>query len=256
VLAEDAMEVGDALLQLFIESRGVDPAQHLGVVLQHFRRQPAGVIPALQQIRPGDQVLYPADLFLDLAAVVDDPRPPGTTCLCRGHNRVEKLVHAEILVAHRLDDGGAQKVGQLLGVENTALGARRVAHIEGQHERHAQLHDLHSQVQVPLQVGRVDDVDDDVGPLIYDEVPGHHLFRGVGSEAVGAGQIDDAHAHLTVPTGTLLPLHGDSSVIAHMLAPARKVAEHGGLAGIRVPRQGDDDPMGLPTPIPLPQLGR
>ena len=61
----------------------------------------------------------------------------------------------------------AQGAGQLFGIQPVAVFADDIHHIHGRYHRNAQLHQLGGQVQVPLQVGAVDDVQNDVGPLLY-----------------------------------------------------------------------------------------
>ncbi len=67
-------------------------------------------------------------------------------------------------VAHGLQDRhAAEQRAEPGDVDADAPRARAIAHVERQDERDPQLQQLRRQVQVALEVGRVDDVDDGAG---------------------------------------------------------------------------------------------
>ena len=83
-----------------------------------------------------------------------------------------------------------------VGVDADALALGHVDHVQGDDDRHAQLQDLRGQVEVALEVGGIDDGDDDVGPrlaglLAEDDVDRDHLVGAARRQAVGAGQVDE-----------------------------------------------------------------
>ena len=77
-----------------------------------------------------------------------------------------------------------------------ALALGHVDHVERDDDRHAQLQHLRRQVEVALEVGGIDDGDDDVGPrlarlLAEDQIDRDHLVGAARGQAVGAGQVDE-----------------------------------------------------------------
>ena len=64
------------------------------------------------------------------------------------------------------DDRDTQPLRELFDVDAVAAGAHLVHHIQRQDHRDVQLHQLQGQVEVALQVGGVDDVDDGVGMFL------------------------------------------------------------------------------------------
>ena len=90
----------------------------------------------------------------------------------------------------------AQLSGQPAAVNRIPLLFHLVHEVYSQHHRPFQLQQLHGQIQVPLQVGGVYDVDDGVRLLLEDEFPGHHLLHGVGREGVDARQVHHREAQL------------------------------------------------------------
>ena len=93
----------------------------------------------------------------------------------------------------------AELLRQPVDVDRDALPLGDVDHVQRDDDRHAQLQDLRRQVEIALQVGRIDDGDDDVGPRLAgvvaeDDVDGDHLVGAARGQAVGAGQVDELEA--------------------------------------------------------------
>ena len=147
-------------------------------------------------------------------------------------------------------DGGnfhhltAQGLTELFCVQSVTIPADNIHHVDRRYYRDAQLQELRGQVQVPLQISTIDDVQNDVGPLLYQIVPGRHLLRGIGGQGVDAGQIGDGYI-LPALQYALLLLYGDAGPVAHVLIGARQGVEQSGLAGVGVARQGNGDAHGV-----------
>ena len=134
----------------------------------------------------------------------------------------------------------AQLTGQLLGVDLVAVLADHIHHVDGDDHRDAQLGKLGGQVEVTLQIGAVDDVEDGVGPLTDQVVTGHHFLQRVGRQGVDAGQVHDDHILVLLQLAFLL-LHGNTGPVTNKLVRARQRIEQRGLTAVRVARQGNFD---------------
>ena len=68
----------------------------------------------------------------------------------------------DTLVLHSADrnDRDAQQLFHLVDADGTAVTLHFIHHIEGQNHRDAQLHELHRQVEVALDIGSIHDIDD------------------------------------------------------------------------------------------------
>ena len=64
----------------------------------------------------------------------------------------------------------AQDFLHLVHTDRAAVTGQLIHHIESQHHRHAQLHELNRQVEVALYVGCIDYIYNTVGLLFYDEL--------------------------------------------------------------------------------------
>src|SRR5208337_347099 len=102
------------------------------------------------------------------------------------------IVDAAPFGAYSPDHPYAEHRRQLLVVDPDALGRGLVAHIEGADYRDPQFLELKAEEEVALEVGRVEDVDDEVRLLVEDEIAGDDFVDGIGGEAVDAGQVDEA----------------------------------------------------------------
>ena len=156
------------------------------------------------------------------------------------HGGLGGVHHAVALQSGDLHDLAAQLAGQLLDVDLVAVLANHVHHVHGDDHGDAQLRQLGGQIQVALQVGAVDDVQDGVGALADQVIPGYHLLQGVGGQGVDAGQVHDDHVIVLLQLALLL-LHGDAGPVAHELVGAGEGVEQGGFAAVRVARQGNFD---------------
>ena len=133
-------------------------------------------------------------------------------------------------------DRDAQHGFHLVDAHRAAVAAHLVHHVQRQHHWDVQLHQLHSQVKVALDVGGIHDVDDARGLFANDELAGHDLLAGIGRHGVNAGQI--GHFGLRVALNrTALAVHSHAWEIAYMLVGAGKLVEQGGLSAVLVARQ-------------------
>ena len=99
------------------------------------------------------------------------------------------------------------------------------------------LQELDCEIEVPLDVRGVHDVDDGRGLLIQDEAAGDDLLAAVGGHGVDAGEVRDQRLGVTLDD-PVLPVHGDAGEVAHVLVGAGELVEEGGLPRVLVAHQG------------------
>ncbi len=208
-----------------------------GDALQQLQGEPAG--------RAGlGQLLVPLDLALDLdqfafqvVPVVHGPGgPPG---LPR---------HPDGGLAQGLDpllavaDGGDHRTAQepLLQGLQVQLQAGRfgvVHHVEGEHHGPAQLEQLGGEVEVALEVGGVQHVDDDVHGGVGHEPGGDPLILALGRKGIGPRKVHHLHLPSRAFEEAAAPLHRDAGPVAHVLARPGQGIEDRGLAAVGVAGQ-------------------
>ena len=162
----------------------------------------------------------------------------------RADSHVHQLVDALVFSSGNGDHGDAQLRGQLHHVDGVAAGPDLVHHVQGDDHGDAQLYELEGKVEVPLDVGGVHDVDDTVGMLVQDEIPGDDLLRGVGGEGVDAGEVHH-HGVLALFDGAFLFFDGNAGEVPDVLVAAGQAVEKGGFAAVLVACQGEKQLHGV-----------
>ena len=67
---------------------------------------------------------------------------------------------------------------QLVRMDGQPQLLRHIDHIQRQHNRTVEFHELEGQMQAALQIGCINDIDDDVRRFAKQKVPGDPFFRG------------------------------------------------------------------------------
>ena len=165
------------------------------------------------------------------AAEVDTPRALAVA----GHvdGVLHQLVYALVLGGRDGHHRHAQEGLQGVHVHGAAVLSDLIHHVEGDDHGNVQLHELRGEVEVALDVGGVNNVDDRIGLGVDDELAAHDLLARVGRKRVDARQVCDRGlrmaAHLAI-----LAVHGDAGKVAHVLVGACELVEECGLAAVLV----------------------
>ena len=134
----------------------------------------------------------------------------------------------------------AQLTGQFRDVDPVAALAHDINHVDGNDHRDAQLGQLSGQVQVTLQVGAVDDVQDGIRTLCDQVVTRHHFLQRVGGQGVNTGQVGNNDVIVPLQLAFLL-LHRNAGPVPDELIGAGQGVEQGCLAGVGVAGERDAD---------------
>ena len=154
---------------------------------------------------------------------------------------VQGMIHqlADTLVAGSAngDNRHAQQALEQVDVHGAAVGRHLVHHVERDNHRAIELHKLQRQVQVTLDVGGVDDIDDGVGVLVQDKLAAYDLLARVRRQRVNAGQISDARLGV-VADGAIFAVDRHAGKVTDVLVGARQLVEQRGLAAVLVAGEG------------------
>ena len=139
-------------------------------------------------------------------------------------------------------NGHAQTARQLRDVDLETLTAQDVGHREDHDHRLAQLHQRQGEIEVALQVHRVDHVDDQVGLAAAGVIRGHALILRHGMERIHARKVHQDQL-LAAGQGNLAQqlLNSDARPVAGHLVHARPGIEEGRFAGVGVAGQRGGD---------------
>ena len=148
-----------------------------------------------------------------------------------GHN-------AGTLQGRDLYNLAAQLAGKLFYIDLIAVLLHDVHHIDGNDDRDAKLGQLGGQVQVTLQVGTINDVQDGIGALAQQIITGYYFFQGVGGKGINAGQVGDGNT-LVLFQLTFLFLYGNTRPVAYKLVGTGKSIEQGSFTAVGVTGKGN-----------------
>ena len=95
-------------------------------------------------------------------------------------SRAHQLIQVAVFQGRNDYDGYPQGLRQLFGVEGSPLFFHRVGHIQRDHHRDIGLQQLGRQVKVPLQIGGVHHIQNEVRLPAEQKIPGYFLLRGIG----------------------------------------------------------------------------
>ena len=170
------------------------------------------------------------------AAGEDVGQLAGLACLCSSHSSLCSSLGAFALQCADLNSLAAQLGAQLLQVDLIAVLAAEVDHVDSHDHGDAQLDELSGQVQVALDVGAINDVQDGIGLLLDQISTGDDLFQSVRRQGVDTGQVLDDDILLALQLAFLL-LDGNAGPVADVLIRAGQIVEQGSLTTVRVAGQ-------------------
>ena len=149
--------------------------QGLAVPLKEFHGVPALLL--LRHMGDGMLLDMGQGVLHRPGKAVEGQGPAAFRCL---NGRLRRFLDAHALQGGNLHHPAAQLFPQLSGVQLVAPLFHSIHHIDGHHHGDAQLRQLGGEIQVPLQIGAVNDVQDSVRTLINEIIPGHHFFQCIG----------------------------------------------------------------------------
>ena len=128
-----------------------------------------------------------------------------------------------------------QQFFHFIDSDGTAILPHLIHHIQRDHHRNIQLHQLHRQVQIPFNIGRIHDIDNSLRFFPQDKFPCHHFLTAVRGHGINTRQIGDQCVGMSL-NRTVLPIHGDTREITHMLVRSRKPVKQRCLSAVLISR--------------------
>ena len=123
-------------------------------------------------------------------------------------------------------------------IDDHFLVPGHIHHVQIHHQGDFHLHELEGQIEATLDVGGIHDINDHIGPVVENKIPGHPFLRGVGGQAVGPRKVHHLHAHVALPVPAGHFIHGDPGIIGHVLTGPGEGVEDRGFSTIGLAGQG------------------
>ena len=109
------------------------------------------------------------------------------TILCGVHGNTGGLLNPISPQCGNFHNRTSQFPGKFLRVNGIAILAYHVHHVNGNDNGDSQFRQLGGQIQIALQIGSVNDVQNAVGTFINQVIPRHDFLKGVRRKRVNAG---------------------------------------------------------------------
>ena len=148
----------------------------------------------------------------------------------------DELLDALALGRRDRHDRDAEQGLHRVDVDRAAVARELVHHVEREDHRAIELDELQRQVEVALDVRRIDDVDDARWLLAQDELTRDNLLVRVRRHRVDARQIRDLRVLVAADAAALL-VDRDAWEIADVLVRARQLVKKRRLAAVLVARE-------------------
>ena len=162
--------------------------------------------------------------------------PEGGSAAGGGHGQIRRLGHTGVLQGGDGAHSAPQLSAQGVSVNPVAAALHHIHHVDGHHHRDAHLRQLGGQIEIPLQVGAVYNIQYHIRPLIHQIVPCNNLLQGVGRQGVDPRQVHNDHIRMPLQTALLL-LHRYAGPVPHKLAGTGEGVKQRGLPAVGIPRQ-------------------
>ena len=229
-------------LPLRVSRTAAQGALRLGVALKELQGPVAGRKLAGQLVALLHEAGDDGQFGLDRGAVVDvHLTRHAVAALEEVDDRVEQRVDTIARAGHGGHHRYADHAAQLLVVERGAARFQLVVHVERDDGRLAEVDQFGGEVEVALEVGGHDDIQDHVRPAVEDMLTHVPLLGRIGREGVGAGQVGDVEAVAFVGDMPRFGGHGDAAIVAHVFASAGDDVEERRLAAVGVAHEGHVD---------------
>ena len=150
------------------------------------------------------------------------------------NNNVEKQFHATARGECSRNHRHAEQFAELGIVYVVATLLRLVKHVQGAHHTQVHVYELCGEIEVALQVARVDDVDYHVGRMLDNLLAYVEFFGRVCRKRICAGQVDDIELVALECGVSHLCVNGHARVVADTLVCSACKVEERGLAAIGV----------------------
>ena len=171
-------------------------------------------------------------LGVDVAVFVDEVHP-----LIDVDDDMEQEVDTTPTLENRRYHRHTEKLTQFVEVDVVAPALGFIIHIECADHTHIHVYQLCGEIEVALQVARIDDIDHHVGGRFYELSAHVEFFRAIGRQRICSWQVDKAELIPLVLRATFLRVHSHARVVAHSLMSAGGEIEQGCLATIGISYQ-------------------
>ena len=160
------------------------------------------------------------------------------SCLCNLYRKVCCFCNTGALQSGDLYDLTTQFFFELLNLNLVTCLLYDIHHIQCNDNRNTQFYQLRSQVQVPLQVGCIDDIQDCIGMFRQQVVSCNYFFQGVRRKGVNTRQVGDDDILMPLQLSFLL-FYGNTRPVSNELIGTSQCIEQRCFSAVRIAGKGN-----------------
>ena len=218
---------------------------HFLVVLQQLDGQVTGGIAFPHRNLLLEVFLNLSDTILQFMAVIDvdvaEMRGISFGTFILLYDFVEEFLHALTGGEDGRHHGHTEELGKLVVIYMVASLYRLVEHVQRYHHVYVHINELGGEVEVALQVGCVDDIDDHIRSLLHQLLAYIKFLRGIGRKRVRARQVHQVELVALELRMSHLGIHGHTGVVPYPFMGTTCKVEQAGFSTVGIPDQGHID---------------
>ena len=200
------------------------------ITLKDLHRVPAKVLPIAYQrfdglFNMGDGMFNAAGKYMWKFIV-----SAFSGCL---KTKFNGLVDRLALQGRNFNDFTAKLRGKLFNVNLVAVFPDKIHHVDGNHHRETNFSQLRGQVQVPLDICTIDDIQYNVRFIIHQIISGNDFLIGIRAQGINTGKILNDYIMVSAVMPFLL-FNGNPRPVSNILVTAGKIVKQCSLSAVRV----------------------
>ena len=159
--------------------------------------------------------------------------PGSFLVVCHMKSVVNEFPNAFVFGGRNRDDRDPEKRLHAVDVNLTAVAPHLVHHIEREYHRNVEFHELHGQIKVALDIGRVHDIDNALRLFIEDKGTRNDLLLTIRRERIDTRQVGHERFGVILDRAALA-VNRHARKIADVLVGTCQLVKERGLAAVLV----------------------
>ena len=156
-----------------------------------------------------------------------------------GDHGVEEFLLPLAGSRHCRNDGNPQPLRQFRDIDRDPSARRRIHHVECDDDGDAQFEQLNGEIEIAIEIGGVDDIDHDPGPVVDEEIPRHKFLEGISREGIRSGQIHQPEPATVENVQPFLLFHRYARIVPYVLVRAGDAVEKSRLPAVGISGESD-----------------
>ena len=147
-----------------------------------------------------------------------------------------QLVYALVFRRRDRNDRYAEQRLHPVDIDKALIADHLVHHVQCKDHRNIHLQQLHRQIQIPFDIGRVQNVDDRLRLFFQHKIPGDDFLTAVGRHGVNARKVGHIGLGMSFDRA-VFPVNRNARKVSDVLIGASQLIKKGGFSAVLVTHQ-------------------